>query len=340
MLSVPAAGDKADPFHRPRDGAGGGPRQSEAAAARGSVARGASGPKAGRLMDPAALPSRMDLIGHRGSLATIDTDVYRFWPETAAHDRCDDCAARLRIPEGRPHRAPGKPAQASNPGGGLRAGSSRRDRLRNRRKHRRTGRRPALDAGALCSALGFAGFSEMQKVFRSRFRDGVADYRDPSGCTQGARGRPRRNQAAGGLLRGGLLFAHPPEGAGGRQNLDRILDVLVPAETIYLVGQRRSFPVTSYLAYALSKIGVRNVLVDNVASMAPETLRFASRESDAVIAVSFTPYSSVTVDLANDLSARGVPLVAIDEFQRVRGGVGVGPVGSPRRSARARSRRG
>ena len=27
-------------------------------------------------------------------------------------------------------------------------------------------------------ALGYAGFSEMQKVFRSRLRDGIADYRE------------------------------------------------------------------------------------------------------------------------------------------------------------------
>lgn len=161
-------------------------------------------------------------------------------------------------------------------------------------------------------ALGYAGFSEMQKVFRSRLRDGVADYRDRLDALKVR----EADHGAIGLLEGFCEAAfysltRLKAQVDGR-TFDRILDALVPAETIYLIGQRRSFPVTAYLAYALSKIGIRNVLIDNVASMAPETLRFAS-ERDAAIAVSFTPYSSVTVELANDLSARGVPLVAITD---------------------------
>jgi DNA-binding MurR/RpiR family transcriptional regulator len=161
-------------------------------------------------------------------------------------------------------------------------------------------------------ALGYGGFSEMQKVFRSRLREGVADYRERLDALK------TRDADAGpmGLLDGFCEAAFYSltrlRSQMDGQQLDRAVAALVSAETIYLVGQRRSFPVTAYLAYAFSKIGIRNVLVDNVASMAPEMLRFATPR-DAVVAVSFTPYSSVTVDLASDLAAQKVPIVSITD---------------------------
>ncbi len=94
--------------------------------------------------------------------------------------------------------------------------------------------------------------------------------------------------------------------------LERVIELMVAAETIYILGQRRSFPIAAYLAYAFAKIGVRAVLVDNVGSMASEMLRFAG-PADAALAVSFTPYAPVTVDLARDLSARKVPIAALTD---------------------------
>jgi len=161
-------------------------------------------------------------------------------------------------------------------------------------------------------ALGYAGFSDMQKVFRSRLREGVVDYRERLDALKS------REEASGpaGLVEG-FAEAAAFSLTRLRQSLDpaaleRIVDILVGAETIYVIGQRRAFPVASYLAYALSKIGVRNILVDNVASMAPETLRFATA-ADALLAVSFTPYAPVTVELARDLAAQKVPIAAITD---------------------------
>lgn len=161
-------------------------------------------------------------------------------------------------------------------------------------------------------ALGYAGFSDMQKVFRSRLRDGVADYRERLDALKA------RDADAGPL---GLLDGFAEAAAFSLDRLrqvvdpdalDRVVGLLERAETIYLLGQRRSYPIAAYLAYAFAKIGVRAVLVDNVGSMATEILRFAGA-ADAVLAVSFTPYAPVTVDLARDLAARKVPIAAITD---------------------------
>ena len=46
---------------------------------------------------------------------------------------------------------------------------------------------------------------------------------------------------------------------------------------IYLLGMRRAFPVTFYMAYALGKLGLRAVLVDHVACLGPEQLTEAGQ---------------------------------------------------------------
>jgi hypothetical protein len=72
----------------------------------------------------------------------------------------------------------------------------------------------------------------------------------------------------------------------------------IQAQTINCLGQRRSFCVAHYLTNALSQLGVPASLIDNVGGLGPEALAQAG-PGDALIAVSFSPYAPLTVDLAN-----------------------------------------
>ncbi len=94
--------------------------------------------------------------------------------------------------------------------------------------------------------------------------------------------------------------------------LSRAVDLLAQADTIYLLGARRVFPVTAYLAYAFGKLGIRASLVDHVAQLGPEQLATATKR-DTVLAISYTPYAPITVELAASASRRGVPVVAITD---------------------------
>jgi DNA-binding MurR/RpiR family transcriptional regulator len=97
-----------------------------------------------------------------------------------------------------------------------------------------------------------------------------------------------------------------------RESLDQAIDALADARTIYLLGQRRAFPVSHYLAYALAKLGVGATLIDNVGSLGAEQLAHAGR-GDALIAISFAPYTPTTVELTRETAARGVPIVVITD---------------------------
>jgi len=161
-------------------------------------------------------------------------------------------------------------------------------------------------------ALGYLGFSDLQAVFRQRLRDRWPTYED--------RLRSLRAQGTGdqpvSLFEGFVESAYASL-ARAREGLSaaafgQAVSVLAQARTIYVLGQRRAFPVTAYLAYAFGKLGVRVVLIDNVAGLAPEQGGFASGE-DALLAISFTPYSPVTVDFTTSAARRGVPVVAVTD---------------------------
>lgn len=162
-------------------------------------------------------------------------------------------------------------------------------------------------------ALGYQGFSDLQDVFRARLRAPVLNYDERlAQLREHGEGASRASMILEGFANASarsltaLTAKHDPE------VMERALDLLEQAETVYLIGLRRSFPVTSYIAYALGKLGVRNILVDAVAGLAAEQTSFISSR-DAALAISFTPYASETVALAQQARDNGAPVIAITD---------------------------
>jgi DNA-binding MurR/RpiR family transcriptional regulator len=162
-------------------------------------------------------------------------------------------------------------------------------------------------------AMGYPGFSQLQEVFRSRLRERILNYEE--------RLQQLREHAASAskaqIILQGFSDAFEKSVTNLRdkidpEQLDAAVDKLAAAETIYLIGLRRSFPISSYMAYAFGKLGVRHVLVQATGGLAQEEIGFAGKR-DAVLAVSFAPYASETVALAQATSARKVPLVSITD---------------------------
>lgn len=162
-------------------------------------------------------------------------------------------------------------------------------------------------------ALGYQGFTELQDVFRSRLRERVLNYDERLA-------KMREHGIAtskSGLVLDGFLEAAEQSVGRFREKVDhdaieRAVDLMAGAETIYLIGLRRSFPITSYMSYALGKLGIRNILVDAVAGMGAEQASFIT-ERDAVLSISFTPYASETVTLTNAAKARGAAIVSVTD---------------------------
>ncbi|MGE4249213.1 MAG: MurR/RpiR family transcriptional regulator [Parvibaculaceae bacterium] len=162
-------------------------------------------------------------------------------------------------------------------------------------------------------AMGYQGFSELQEIFRARLRDRVPNYEERI-----AQLREHAKSAS----KARILFDGFSEAAqksiadlGGKIDakvLDKAVARLATAQTIYIIGLRRSFPISSYMAYAFGKLAIRHVLVDGLGGLASNDVAFATPK-DAVLAVSFTPYASETVTLVSQAARANVPVIAITD---------------------------
>src|SRR3546814_13771502 len=95
-------------------------------------------------------------------------------------------------------------------------------------------------------------------------------------------------------------------------DLENVAGTLAGGRGVGLLSHRRVFPVTSYLAYACAKLGIETQLLDNRGGLLTEEARFLGPE-DALLAVSFTPYTPATREVAAEVDERGVPVVAITD---------------------------
>jgi DNA-binding MurR/RpiR family transcriptional regulator len=160
--------------------------------------------------------------------------------------------------------------------------------------------------------FGYSGFSELQDIFRAELRSNWPDYRERIARVraEGDSGGP--HPMVSGFAESAMVSLERLVAKDFDENIRRGAEILANANVIYLLGMRRAFPVTSYMAYALGKLGLRAVLVDHVAALAPEQITQAGK-SDAVVAVSFTPYTPVTVELTGRAAERGVPVIALTD---------------------------
>ncbi|QFU15224.1 MurR/RpiR family transcriptional regulator [Microvirga thermotolerans] len=161
--------------------------------------------------------------------------------------------------------------------------------------------------------LGYDGFSHLQQIFRDRLRERFPDYRER---LRGLRASEGHHVQATALLDGfaeaAAISLDRMRRSVSPEAFSRAVATLAKADTIYLLGARRVFPVAVYCAYAFGKLGVRSILIDHIAQLGPEQLATASGK-DAVLAISFTPYAPITLDLAATAARRNIPVVAVTD---------------------------
>ena len=84
------------------------------------------------------------------------------------------------------------------------------------------------------------------------------------------------------------------------------------AETVYVVGFRRSFPVASYLAYSLQQLNKRTLFIDGVAGLTKQQVQTIGPR-DLLVAVSYHPYAEETVQAVEMAGQRGAKILSISD---------------------------
>jgi DNA-binding MurR/RpiR family transcriptional regulator len=164
--------------------------------------------------------------------------------------------------------------------------------------------------------FGFSGYSDMQRVFRMRLTDAMPDYKERlRSLHPDSPGEVAENVDA--LLEQfveadivGLRRLQQQKRMGAQ--LEQAYKLITDSETVYVVAHRRSFPIACYLAYALSQMNVRNVLVDGVGGMFMQQVGHATSR-DVIIAISSKAYSPDVAQVVREAKQRGVRIVAMTD---------------------------
>lgn len=164
--------------------------------------------------------------------------------------------------------------------------------------------------------FGYSGFSEMQDVFRIAYTEQaiatpnyqqrirkLIDLRD-SQIGVGDITREFIDASSAGL---DALAASLDDA-----QLDAAVTLLQKADNIYVIGVRRSFPIASYIAYALEHTAKRVHLVAGLGGMHREQVG-SVRPGDVLIAISFAPYGKETLECAGIAHDHGASLLVITD---------------------------
>ena len=159
------------------------------------------------------------------------------------------------------------------------------------------------------NALEFSGFSEMQQLFRGHLVERSSSYRDRIETLR----RQGRAGATGGVLN--QFVGEAVTELGHLEESVRAADVtaavkmICGASRVYVLAQRRAFPVACYLSYALSQLELKAYLLDGMGGMLNESLRSVTTD-DVLIVTSFHSYTQAVIDAADAAHARGIPVIA------------------------------
>lgn len=164
--------------------------------------------------------------------------------------------------------------------------------------------------------FGFTGFSEMQDVFRQAFTEqskSTPNYQQRIRKLISTRDK-RIN--TGDLAREfiGASRAGLDELAAGLNDdqLEAAVTLLLQADSIFVVGVRRAFPIASYIAYALQHTSKRVHLVSGMGGGYREQMR-SVRQGDVTVAISFAPYGEETLECARAAQENGAKTLIITD---------------------------
>ena len=160
-----------------------------------------------------------------------------------------------------------------------------------------------------CQVLGFSGYSELQRLYRAAMSRGLPDYATRlANLKSGPAGHPAALVAE--FVEAGRLSLEALTRDLDETALDQAVTTLALAQSIHLVGYRRALPVAVYLSYVFEKLGIPAILHDGLGGF---DRRSALRPGDAVLAITFAPYSAETLALADAARAQGLPVVLLTD---------------------------
>ncbi|MEQ1899260.1 MAG: MurR/RpiR family transcriptional regulator [Devosia sp.] len=161
--------------------------------------------------------------------------------------------------------------------------------------------------------FGFEGFSSLQQIFRARLMERTSSYEERLRLLeQDSPAMPESMSILNGFVNAGHRSLDALNKAVDSDAFERAVELLAGAQTIFLIAKRRSYPISSYMAYAFGKLRVKCIAVGTAAGIDDDVLALASPR-DAAFAISFSPYASESAGQARAMAERGVSVVSLTD---------------------------
>jgi len=157
--------------------------------------------------------------------------------------------------------------------------------------------------------LGFSGFAELQRVFRSETGSVRPDYQSRLAALREMGDDTPESLFADFSEAANFSIKRAAERIDSTE-LARAVTLIEAADSIHVVGMRRAFAVASHVSYLLLKLDRVAVLHDSVGSIDSRAL---IRDGDTLLAISFAPYTPVTIALAQEAKAKGASVIALTD---------------------------
>jgi DNA-binding MurR/RpiR family transcriptional regulator len=168
--------------------------------------------------------------------------------------------------------------------------------------------------------LGFAGFAELQAVFRERLLGPRLPYParlDEIGMARSAEGEVDDTLDVPGRVFGDFVQAAVHsllriEEALDRGTLQAFVNVMAAAGAVHVAAARGAFGFGAYTVFGLASLGKRAHLIDNLGAMRAAQVA-AMAPGDVLVAMTFDDYTPETVEVAEAAARAGHNVLAITD---------------------------
>jgi DNA-binding MurR/RpiR family transcriptional regulator len=163
--------------------------------------------------------------------------------------------------------------------------------------------------------LGFAGFADLQAVFRERLLGPRLPYADRMAEGAGQiddAGLDQPDAVFGSFVEAAVQSLLRIEGALDRGQLESFVAALAACDAVHVAAARGAFGLGAYMVYGLANMGKRAHLIDNLGAMRVEQT-LAIGPGDLVLVMTFDDYTPETVEVARMAAQAGRKVLAITD---------------------------
>ena len=168
----------------------------------------------------------------------------------------------------------------------------------------------------LAKALGYDGYSDLQRLFREplqrsvkpTFRERIRHY----GGEQTLDNPEDPAEVLRAFSQANIVSLEHLQADAASLPLREAVSLIQKARIVHVLGLRRSYAVAAYLAYALNRVGQPAVQITGLGGAIAEQASVADAQ-DLLIAISFPPYATDTLQVCEQLRRSGVKRLAITD---------------------------